>query len=546
MGKPRVSLQLPQSGMFVAIVLTCGVQMIILIRHAQSEGNRNRAIHQTIPDHRVKLTDEGHKQAREAGRKLRDLLRPDDTLHFFTSPYRRTRETTEGILESLTSDNPEPSPFPRNKIKVYEEPRLREQDFGNFQPDSEEMQRMWNERAAYGHFFYRIPSGESAADAYDRVSGFNDTLYRLFGEDDFASVCILVTHGLMSRIFLMKWYHFSVEYFEDLRNVNHCEFIVMKRDPEDGRYILQNTLRTWTQLRRDLAAKGEKFPGPKIGTDAPIPIRRKYMGCRDGWTKRKDSITNGSGVPDVDGSTAVIKKLPRRKNTADLFRDNDEPDEDSDDPARPPSQLPGGAKVGTASGTLPRSSLHTITLPQDTILEVQNPLGSSTSSVFSPTELGHRQILLRQAAATPSSTHPPGLSLIELTGGRDGGGSLSGAASLVASSDDDENSKDRSASNRAESKSRRIPQSLARALHGELSSGSKKKQKEKIDLSRPMADALGDQSDASVCEDDLDDDVIEEEDENDGNFVDQEEHHRLMEELEREKREDQSIRGSVY
>lgn len=74
---------------------------------------------------------------------------------------------------------------------MYEEPRLREQDFGNFQPCSAEMERMWQERADYGHFFYRIPNGESAADAYDRVSGFNESLWRQFGEDDFASVCVL-------------------------------------------------------------------------------------------------------------------------------------------------------------------------------------------------------------------------------------------------------------------------------------------------------------------------------------------------------------------
>ena len=38
------------------------IQMIIVIRHAQSEGNKNRDIHQMIPDHRVKLTEEGWKQ----------------------------------------------------------------------------------------------------------------------------------------------------------------------------------------------------------------------------------------------------------------------------------------------------------------------------------------------------------------------------------------------------------------------------------------------------------------------------------------------------
>ncbi|CAK7235264.1 hypothetical protein SCUCBS95973_009211 [Sporothrix curviconia] len=246
-------------------------RLIILIRHGQSEGNKNRDIHQTVPDHRVRLTNEGWQQAYDAGRRLRTLLRADDTVQFFTSPYRRTRETTEGILQTLTSDNPEPSPFKRNNIKVYEEPRLREQDFGNFQPCSAEMERMWQERADYGHFFYRIPNGESAADAYDRVSGFNESLWRQFGEDDFPSVCVLVTHGLMSRVFLMKWYHFSVEYFEDLRNVNHCEFLIMRKQGDGGKYKLESKLRTWSELRRERAAllkqKEEEAAGAKDGKE---------------------------------------------------------------------------------------------------------------------------------------------------------------------------------------------------------------------------------------------------------------------------------------
>ncbi|CAK7274951.1 hypothetical protein SEPCBS57363_006427 [Sporothrix epigloea] len=260
-------------------------RLIILIRHGQSEGNKNRDIHQTVPDHRVRLTSEGWQQAYDAGRRLRTLLRADDTIQFFTSPYRRTRETTEGVLQTLTSDSPEPSPFKRNNIKVYEEPRLREQDFGNFQPCSAEMERMWQERADYGHFFYRIPNGESAADAYDRVSGFNESMWRQFGDDDFPSVCILgtywppwqikasmanlclVTHGLMSRVFLMKWYHFSVEYFEDLRNVNHCEFLIMRKQDDSGKYKLESKLRTWSELRRERAAllkqKEEENAGAK-------------------------------------------------------------------------------------------------------------------------------------------------------------------------------------------------------------------------------------------------------------------------------------------
>lgn len=209
------------------------------------------------------------------------MLNPDDTIQFFTSPYRRTRETTEGILSSLTSDTEEdgPSPFPRHTIKVFEEPRLREQDFGNFQPCSSEMERMWQERADYGHFFYRIPNGESAADAYDRVSGFNESLWRNFSEDDFPSVCVLVTHGLMTRVFLMKWYHWSVEYFEDLRNVNHCEFVIMKKNQDSGKYVLQNRMSTWSDYKKKAVPQ---HTAQTSQMSSPAIPARKWGGCVGG------------------------------------------------------------------------------------------------------------------------------------------------------------------------------------------------------------------------------------------------------------------------
>lgn len=324
------------------------------------------------------------RKAAEAGAKLRSLLRPDDTLHFFTSPYRRTRETTEGILNALTSDNPDPSPFPRNKIKVYEEPRLREQDFGNFQPGSEEMARMWQERADYGHFFYRIPNGESAADAYDRISGFNESLWRSFGEEDFASVCVLVTHGLMTRVFLMKWYHFSVEYFEDLRNVNHCEFVVMKLNPESGKFILQNQLRTWSQLQQEEM----QAAAPPA---SPIPVRKR-------WGDWQDSC---------DAGGFERRQLQRRKNTADLFLDEaptlsiEHADKQSATPAHSNLQDNPQAKPQTTSGATKSDATGVPVFPIDMRKRILSP--ATTKSI--------------------------------MNAGRDGGGSQSGAAS----EDDEEN-----------------------------------------------------------------------------------------------------------
>ncbi|EWC46853.1 hypothetical protein DRE_03865 [Drechslerella stenobrocha 248] len=255
-------------------------RLIIVVRHAQSEGNQNKAVHQTIPDHRVKLTQFGHEQARAAGYRLKDLLLPEDKLQIYTSPYRRTRETTAGIMESLGEDW-------KGKTTIYEEPRIREQDvrFGNFQGCSAYQDKIWQERAAYGHFFYRIPNGESAADAYDRVSGFNESLWRQFAEPDCPSVIVIVTHGLMTRVFLMKWYHFTVEEFEDWQNVDHCQFVIMRRNYK-GKYDLEAKLRTWTEYEREqeeAAKTNPELAAARAAKQKKFQVSaKKWGGCPDG------------------------------------------------------------------------------------------------------------------------------------------------------------------------------------------------------------------------------------------------------------------------
>ncbi|KAJ5960605.1 Histidine phosphatase superfamily clade-1 [Penicillium vulpinum] len=417
-------------------------RMIILVRHAQSEGNKNRDIHQTIPDHRVRLTAEGHRQAHDAGRRLRDLLQPDDKLHFFTSPYRRTRETTEGIIDSLTSDTTAPSPFPRHTIKVYEEPRLREQDFGNFQPCSAEMERMWMERADYGHFFYRIPNGESAADAYDRVSGFNESLWRQFGEDDFANVCVLVTHGLMARVFLMKWYHWSVEYFEDLRNINHCEFLVLTLNPENGKYTLQNKLRTWSDLRKDREdenASKEQVPAPTLPSGDHVPIRRKWGGCPDGCThgltadgkqtlrsNLLHSVRHEHGYPQpkhVDEHAGSFGSKLHKSVSIDEVISSSEENAIQNDTSRKPS-----AQYVSNGDTTKHYNPGLEARPTVNPLHPKRP----TLHGLSRNSEDH---LLHQPTATSSASAHLRYALLHL-GGRDGGGSMSGANSLAPSDDE--------------------------------------------------------------------------------------------------------------
>jgi hypothetical protein len=85
--------------------------------------------------------------------------------------------------------------------------------------------------------------------------------------------------------------------------VNHCEFMIMKRSENNGKFILENELRTWSELKKRTAANGSSSttttpsrPTPvssgQLNSSPTIPVRR-WGGCvngcnhdRQNWPKR--------------------------------------------------------------------------------------------------------------------------------------------------------------------------------------------------------------------------------------------------------------------
>ncbi|KAK1274228.1 hypothetical protein QJS04_geneDACA017354 [Acorus gramineus] len=212
---------------------------IILVRHGQSEGNVDEGAYTRIPDPRIGLTQKGWEEAEATGRKIKDMILGDGAddwkVYFYVSPYKRTLETLRGLGRA----------FERPRIAgVREEPRLREQDFGNFQ-DREKMRHEKSVRLRYGRFFYRFPNGESAADVYDRITGFRETLradidigrFQPPGERSPNMNLVIVSHGLTLRVFLMRWYKWTVEQFEGLTNFCNGGMLVMQTG-YGGRYSL--------------------------------------------------------------------------------------------------------------------------------------------------------------------------------------------------------------------------------------------------------------------------------------------------------------------
>ncbi|XVF51437.1 hypothetical protein PTKIN_Ptkin04bG0185500 [Pterospermum kingtungense] len=212
---------------------------IILVRHGQSEGNVDESVYARVADPKIPLTEKGKAEAEECGWRIREMIEKDGAddwkVYFYVSPYKRTLETLQHLGRA----------FERHRIAgIREEPRIREQDFGNFQ-DREKMRVDKALRLRYGRFFYRFPNGESAADVYDRITGFRETLradidigrFQPPGERSPNMNLIIVSHGLALRVFLMRWYKWTVEQFERLNNMGNGNMIVMEKG-YGGRYSL--------------------------------------------------------------------------------------------------------------------------------------------------------------------------------------------------------------------------------------------------------------------------------------------------------------------
>lgn len=205
---------------------------IILMRHGESEGNLDPTAYDTTPDPKIELTEQGIAQARAAGARIRHVIEgvgegsesDNWRVYFYVSPYARTRSTLRELGRAFSK---------KRVIGVREECRIREQDFGNFQAQ-ERMNVIKETRQRFGRFFYRFPEGESAADVFDRVSSFLESLWRdvdmnrLHHDPSDDLNLIIVSHGLATRVFLMKWFKWTVEQFELLNNLGNCEFRVIQ------------------------------------------------------------------------------------------------------------------------------------------------------------------------------------------------------------------------------------------------------------------------------------------------------------------------------
>ena len=217
----------------------------------------------SVPDSKIALTERGFAQATAAGLQMRELLR-NESVRFFVSPYMRARQTLVAILQA----------FDGQTVRVSPEPRLREQDFGNFQ-NPEAMTSVFEQRQQFGRFYFRFPNGEAGTDVFDRTASFITYLFRTMGERGAgyfegerdaqpAQNYVLVTHGLLMRIFCMVYFRWTVTEFEQVWNPTNCEIWVLQKVDGGATYELAGRWRA--------SPKGGKFVDVAFGANKKSPL----------------------------------------------------------------------------------------------------------------------------------------------------------------------------------------------------------------------------------------------------------------------------------
>lgn len=186
--------------------------IIKLVRHGLSRSNTGETMPQEVGDHRVELAPLGHEQAFNRGKSLADFIRG---ALIYCSPYLRTRQTLDGILRGAG--------LTRDDVEIFEDPRLREVDVG-YQDGEAQMEL----RQRHGWFYYRFNGGESAADCYDRLCSFMDSMVRQVRRKRVSKV-LIVSHGMTLRCFVTRFLHLSVEDFERMHNPDNCDVITIAR-----------------------------------------------------------------------------------------------------------------------------------------------------------------------------------------------------------------------------------------------------------------------------------------------------------------------------
>jgi len=181
---------------------------LILVRHGESEGNRDR-IFTTTPAE-LALTDLGRTQAADAAVKIGTRFAPELVI---SSPYLRARHTAEIIAAGL-------------ELPLKIEPHLHEREMGDLKGQPYDAVLRDQAYDPERRWLWTPPGGESFDDVKRRAAPVIDRLAR----EHPGKELVIVSHG---GVMLSLWAHVTGSW-EDAIIPGNCEVIVIEHAA--GRY----------------------------------------------------------------------------------------------------------------------------------------------------------------------------------------------------------------------------------------------------------------------------------------------------------------------
>jgi broad specificity phosphatase PhoE len=175
---------------------------LLLIRHGESEGNRDRVFTYT-PE--VPITPAGRVQARTTAEYVRERYEPSLLV---SSPYTRARQTAEIIGDVLA-------------LPIAIEEDLRERSYGDYAGLSYETARPDFDPQAYWQ--WRPPGGETLEEVAARVGRALDRIAARAGDAD----AVVVSHG---GVMMALWRHVMGDWARPGRVVRNAGILLVEHE----------------------------------------------------------------------------------------------------------------------------------------------------------------------------------------------------------------------------------------------------------------------------------------------------------------------------
>lgn len=199
------------------------MKRLFLVRHGESQGNVDNTVYDTVPDHKIDLTEKGIQDAKDAAQKIKELIGDKRFLSLYMdvyeSPYRRAKRTSEVIRKELFEES---EVFPAN---VYEHPLIRERHWG-------ELRKILRSPAKndqnYFNFFYRPNGGESLADANQRAVIFHQWMVNHHKNEN----VLVVSHGEFIKTYLMHILGWTLREFYKVKNPKNGQVYMVEFDDD--------------------------------------------------------------------------------------------------------------------------------------------------------------------------------------------------------------------------------------------------------------------------------------------------------------------------